>query len=132
MIYECDKSLFDGLNIKEMYCTKNIVDEIPLVSIITVYYNCRETIKRTIQSVIKQSYKNLEYIIIDDGSDDQNELTHVFSEFERDIICDFPIYLVRKLKNGGVHTARNIGVALARGKFIVNIDADDELVHNTI
>lgn len=100
-------------------------DNLPFFTIITPLYNRRNTIERTMISVEKQTYRNFEYIVIDDGSTDSGD------EIVREFMAksDFPIMLVKK-ENGGVHTARNVGFQLARGELIVNIDSDDELLPN--
>jgi len=99
----------------------------PKFTVITPFYNRRKTIQRTIDSVEKQSYRNFEYIIIDDGS----------TEVADDIIEKYmmstcvPVLFVKK-PNGGVHTARNIGIQLARGELLVCIDSDDELTEHAL
>lgn len=99
----------------------------PRFTVITPIYNRRNTIKRTISSVEKQTYRNFEYILIDDGS----------TELADDIIenymlsTDVPVLFIKK-SNGGVHTARNIGFQNARGELLVCIDSDDELTENAL
>lgn len=93
------------------------------ITIITPVYNRRNTIKRTLQSVENQSFRDFEYIIIDDGSTVPSD----------DLILDYiyetalPVMYIKK-QNGGVHTARNIGYEYARGELVVCIDSDDELL----
>ena len=99
----------------------------PYLSVITPIYNRRLTIKRTIYSIERQSFRNFEYILIDDGS----------TESADDIIYDFmrnteiPVLYIKK-KNGGVHTARNRAIICARGELLVNVDSDDELQPNAL
>lgn len=90
----------------------------PLVSIIMPTYNSASTLSETISSIEKQSYKNYELIIIDDGSIDNTE--EICFSFDNRINL---IYY--KQKNAGVSNARNRGLKLAKGKFITFIDSDD-------
>lgn len=95
----------------------------PFITVITPVYNRRETICRTIESVEKQTYRNIEYIIIDDGS------TESIDDIVRNYMdrTKLPVMFIKK-KNGGVHTARNIGYRQARGEMVLCIDSDDELM----
>ena len=79
-------------------------------------------------SVINQSLKPFEIIIIDDGSNsDEAEL--IINSFQ--VSTDISI-VYKKKKNGGPSSARNVGIKLANGEFILFIDADDELLPNSI
>ena len=90
-----------------------------LVSIIVPAYNVEKYIKRCINSIINQTYKNIEIILVDDGSTD-----------ETGKICDFfgkkdeRIKVIHK-KNGGLSDARNYGIDIATGNYILLIDSDD-------
>lgn len=89
------------------------------ISIIMPAYNSEKTIKRSIESVIQQTYSNLELIIVNDGSTDNTE------QIVRDIAeKDKRIHYIYK-KNGGVSTARNVGLEQSNGEFIAFIDSDD-------
>ena len=100
---------------------------VPMVSVITPIYNRSHTIKRTIESVRKQSFQNIEYIIVDDGSTD--ELDDVLMpELEK---LDIPVLYMKK-ENGGVHTACNLAVSKARGKYTRFLDSDDEMTDDSI
>jgi len=88
-----------------------------LVSIIVPSYNAGVFINETIRSVLAQNYENWELWVIDDGSTDNTE--QLVSSFR-----DARINLVKQ-ENSGVSVARNKGLALARGEFIVFFDADD-------
>ena len=97
-----------------------------LVSLIIPVYNQKAFLKRCLDSVLAQTYQNLEIIIIDDGSTDGS-----------DVICnnyaniDIRIQLIHK-ENGGVSSARNIGLELAKGDYVTFLDSDDYLVKNYI
>jgi teichuronic acid biosynthesis glycosyltransferase TuaG len=92
----------------------------PLVSIITPCYNSEGFISETIHSVTNQSYQNWELIIIDDKSKDGTcELVEKF-------VDQYPaISLIKLPENGGVASARNVGLEAAKGKYIAFLDSDD-------
>jgi len=97
---------------------------LPLVSIITVVFNGEKYIEETIKSVIDQSYKNIEYIVIDGGSLDTT--LHILKKYETEIDL-----LVSESDNG-LYDAMNKGIRLATGEFIKFINADDLLEKNSI
>ena len=99
----------------------------PLVSIITPVYNRVSTMPRTIASVEAQTFRDFEYIIVDDGSTD--DLDSVVKPFMAS--TSIPVMYIKK-ENGGVHTARNAGLSYARGTYSVEIDSDDELTPNAL
>jgi teichuronic acid biosynthesis glycosyltransferase TuaG len=92
----------------------------PLVSIITPAYNASQYIEETISSVLKQTFRNWEMIIVDDCStDNTREKTKALgAEDER-------IRLICLEENGGAAVARNRGLQLARGRYIAFLDSDD-------
>ena len=92
--------------------------ENPLFSVVIPLYNKADTIERTIQSVQSQTFRDFELIIVNDGSTD-NSLAVV----ER-LSAEISIRIVDK-KNGGVSSARNMGVKIAKGKYIALLDGDD-------
>ena len=96
----------------------------PLISIITITYNAERTLEDTIQSVINQTYKNIEYIIIDGGSTDGT--LDIIRKYENAI--DF--WLSEKDK--GISDAFNKGIEQANGEIIGIINADDWYEKNTI
>lgn len=89
----------------------------PLVSIITVVFNAAATIERTIQSVLSQSYGNIEYIIIDGGSTDGT--LDVIDKYR-----DRFAYFVSE-PDGGIYDAMNKGIRKATGDIIGLLNADD-------
>lgn len=90
-----------------------------LVSVIIPAYNASAFIERTINSVIAQTHKNLEIIIVNDGStDDTLEICQRF------VLQDLRVSII-SFANGGVAVARNRGIAAARGRYLAFIDADD-------
>ena len=91
----------------------------PLVSIITPAYNAEKYIKETIESVLGQTYKNWELIVVNDGStDDTEEIIRSF---------DDPRVVLLSQKNSGVSSARNLGIQSSKGEYITFLDADDVL-----
>lgn len=91
----------------------------PLVSVVMPAYNAGRFIARAIDSVITQSYGNLEIIVVDDGSTDTTSA--IVEQYCRE---DSRIRLVRQ-QNQGVASARNRGIECARGRYIAPIDSDD-------
>lgn len=92
-----------------------------LVSVIVPVYNVEKYISRCIDSIIRQSFRNMEIILVDDGSTD-NSLKLCESYAQK----DNRIKLIAK-ENEGSSVARNIGLGLAEGEYIVFIDSDDSL-----
>ncbi|MCM3652951.1 glycosyltransferase [Metabacillus litoralis] len=90
----------------------------PFVSVIIAAYNEEKVIGRTIESILKSDYPNLEVIVVDDGSKDQTSLV-VSREYE----ANKKVLLFHK-KNGGKSSAINLGVRKAKGDILVAIDAD--------
>jgi len=91
-----------------------------LVSIITPSYNCQDFISETISSVLSQTYKNWEMIIVDDCSSDQSVQT--INTF---IQSDSRIKLIFNDINEGAAVSRNKAIDQARGKYIAFLDSDD-------
>ncbi len=102
-------------------------DYIPTVTVITPTYNRYDELNRAMRSVKNQTYKDKEYIIVNDGS--PADIDYMVTEFMEN--ADFPVMYIKK-PNGGVHTARNAAYRNARGKMVIGIDDDDELLPNAI
>jgi len=96
------------------------------VSVIIPAYNSKDTITNCIDSVINQTYKNIEIIVIDDGSTD--DTYNIINEKYKNT-KNLTIYCK---KNGGVSSARNYGIKKSKGKWIVFVDADDTIDKNLI
>ncbi|MBC6316902.1 glycosyltransferase family 2 protein [Listeria grandensis] len=88
------------------------------ISIIMPSYNSAKTMERAIQSVLAQTYQDLELVIIDDCSSD--ETCRIVEK-----ITDARIRLIRLSQNGGSAVARNIGMEAATGRYIAFLDSDD-------
>ena len=90
-----------------------------LVSVIMPMYNAETTIRDSIESVLEQTYKYFELIVVDDGSTDSCfDLVCNLSKSDNRVI---PIHQ----ENRGVSAARNLGISIAKGDFITFIDSDD-------
>jgi len=94
-------------------------NEKPTVSVILPTYNRAHLIGRSIQSVLDQTYRDFEIIVVDDGSTDNTE--EVINSF-----IDTRIRYVRHQQNKGAGAARNTGIKLVKGKYIAFQDSDDE------
>lgn len=97
-----------------------------MISIIVPVYNAAPYLERCIKSILGQSYKDLELILVDDGSTDESgEICAGFAE------NDIRVRYVRK-ENGGVSTARNTGLSMAKGEYVAMFDSDDEVDEHMI
>ena len=106
---------------EEVECEKN------KISIILPVYNSEETIRETINSVLDQTYKNIELIVVNDGSTDESEKICKQIEINnKDVMKFFSI------KNSGVSNARNFGIEKSTGEYITFIDSDDKYDKNYI
>lgn len=93
--------------------------ETPLISVIVPVYNVEPYLAECLDSVIAQSYKHIEIILVDDGSTDQSgQLCDQYAG--RD-----PRITVIHKKNGGLSEARNVGIDRARGEYLAFVDSDD-------
>lgn len=90
-----------------------------LISVIVPVYNAESTIERCIQSILAQTYEKFELILIDDGSID-NSLSICKSATN----LDERVIVIHK-KNGGVSSARNVGLDCAKGDYLIFVDSDD-------
>ena len=97
-----------------------------LVSVIVPVYNVEEYVEECIVSIINQTYKNLQIIVIDDGSTDKS--IDICRKYAKN---DSRIEIVSQ-KNSGVSAARNAGLNFAKGEFVTFIDSDDYVDHDYI
>ena len=93
----------------------------PLISIIVPVYNVEQYVKQCVLSLIKQSYHNLQILLVNDGSED-NSLRVINTLAEKDSRIE-----IINQKNAGVSEARNTGLNAAKGDFILFVDGDDWL-----
>jgi len=95
----------------------------PKISVIIPTYNQSECLKEAIESVLNQTYKNIEIIVIDDGSTDNT--LGVVGSFDNKIVCI-------QQKNKGASSARNIGIKKANGEYLAFLDSDDMWIKNKL
>ncbi len=91
----------------------------PLISVIVPAYNSERFVGKCIESIQNNTYKNIEIIIVNDGSKDNTAA--IVSEYAK---SDARIVLINK-ENGGVSRARNTGIDAAKGEYIAFVDSDD-------
>ena len=94
------------------------------VSIIVPIYNVEKYLSKCIESILSQTYKNIEIILVDDGSPDNSP--QICDEYAKK---DDRIIVIHKA-NGGVSLARNAGIDIATGKYIGFVDPDDYIENN--
>lgn len=92
----------------------------PLVSVIMSVYNSEKYLNKAIESILKQTYTNLEFIIINDGSTDSS-----LKIIRKYLNIDNRIKLIDNIENKGLIYSLNKGIELSKGKYIARMDADD-------
>lgn len=95
------------------------------ISVIIPVYNVQKYLPKCIRSVLQQTYRNLEIILVDDGSTDQ--CGKICDSYARK---DKRIHVIHK-KNGGLASARNAGMECATGAYFLFLDSDDWIAQNT-
>lgn len=98
----------------------------PLVSVYMPTHNRASLVPRAIDSVLAQSYPNLELIVVDDGSTDQTP--QVLSRYA----CEDRVVSVRQEEPAGACAARNAAIRVARGRLVTGIDDDDEFARDRV
>ena len=91
------------------------------LSVIVPVYNGEQYIEECLRSIMNQSYKDLQIIVVNDGSTDSTKII-----IEKIMVEDCRINLVNQ-RNNGVSSARNLGIEYAREEFITFVDCDDTL-----
>ena len=129
--------LNDELNLRDFYelCNANVlfqtntneIKDYPLISIILPSYNKYEEILKTVRSIQNQSFKNIEIIIVDDGSSDKSEEIYKYL-----LQSDSRVRIFYHLKNMGVWRSRIDGFLYSKGKYIIHLDVGDFLSNNMI
>ena len=98
----------------------------PFFSVVIPVYNAEKYINRSVESILQQSFENFEVVLVDDGSADKSmELC------EKLVQKDTRVSFFHQ-KNQGVSAARNKGISMARGKYLVFVDADDYIRADTL
>lgn len=97
----------------------------PLITVYIVNYNYGKYLSRSISSVLSQTYKNYELIIIDDGSSDKSK--KIINSFKN-------LKIIKKIfnKNIGLNRSNNVGLKYANGEYIIRLDADDYFHKNAL
>ncbi len=96
----------------------------PEISLIIPVYNVEKYLRRCLDSVVNQTYKDFECILIDDGSTDMSgQICDEYADKDNR-------FIVIHQENGGVSSARNAGLDIAKGRYIAFCDSDDELLFN--
>lgn len=104
----------------------NYIKEDELISVIVPVYNVEPYLRRCLDSIIGQTYKNIEIILVNDGStDNSGEICHEYAKWDSRVT-------VYSQTNEGQGAARNFGVPRAKGKYIAFIDSDDVIEKNYI
>lgn len=103
----------------------------PLVSILIPIYRVENGIERCARSVMEQTYENLEYIFVDDATDDSS------IEILNRTLSDYPdslenVQIIHHERNRGLAVARNTAVAASKGEFVFHVDSDDWVETNAV
>ena len=110
---------YDRLDSTDDFST-NALNDGPLITVLVAAYNAENTIQTTLAALRKQSWRNLEILVLDDCSTDNT------CKVVEDYCCrDSRIRLLRMSENGGAYVARNVGLRAARGEYVTIHDADD-------
>ncbi|MEN5233632.1 glycosyltransferase family 2 protein [Sphingobacterium faecium] len=107
-------------------------DQKPIVSIIVPVYNAADTVHIAFDSLYKQTYPNLEIIIVNDASTDNS--LHIIQEHAKKLVehRQYTVRIVSHETNGGVAQARNTALDQATGEYIYYLDADDQIDPDTM
>ena len=97
----------------------------PMLSIVIPVYQVRTYLKRCLESVLSQTFKNYEVILVDDGSTDGS--ADLCDEYAQ----KYPVMKVIHKENGGLSSARNVGIDAASGEYIMFVDSDD-VIHRQL
>ncbi|MBO5397964.1 MAG: glycosyltransferase family 2 protein [Clostridia bacterium] len=97
-----------------------------LITIVVPVYKVEQYLKKCVDSIINQTYKNLEIILVDDGSPDN--CGNMCDEYAN---LDSRVKVIHK-ENGGLSSARNAGIEIAKGKYISFVDSDDYITNDYI
>ena len=92
-----------------------------LISVIVPVYNVEKYIKKTLESLLNQTYENIEIVLVDDGSTDSS--SQICDEYAKK---DNRIKVIHK-ENGGLSSARNKGIEIASGDYVFYLDSDDTI-----
>lgn len=119
-IVRCNNSYWN-VNYKKLKLRRKTVQMNNCISIIVPIYNKEKYIRRCVESLIHQTYSNIEIILVDDGSTDNS--LRLCEEYKEK---DHRIKVISKL-NGGVSSARNTGIDASKGDLLAFVDPDDSI-----
>lgn len=97
-----------------------------LISVIVPVYNVEKYLRQCLDSLLQQSYRDLEIIMVDDGSQDSS------GEVCEEYACKYPHFKVVHKQNAGLGMARNTGLEHITGQYVVFVDSDDYLDEDAI
>lgn len=103
-----------------------MTDNTPFVSVVVPVYNAEETIGRCVESILRQTYSDIEVVLVDDGSTDHSG--RLCDEWQ---LCDRRVRVVHQYNKGRTE-ARAVGTQKARGRWLCYVDADDELTEDSV
>lgn len=116
------------LDIQHIQCNPGYtIDKREQISVVMTAYGYDEMLSIAVASILNQTYRNLELIIVDDGSTD-----HTFTFLQSLAANDSRIQLIPRAKNGGTYLAKNCGMAAAKGDYMTFMDSDDWLHPQTL
>lgn len=98
-----------------------------MVSVVICFYSEIDFIAFAIESIVKQNFKNLEVLLIDDFSEHENELKNIISNYS-----NLNILYIRNEYNIGLARSRNKGIEASKGEYICFLDSDDEYLENKL
>lgn len=99
--------------------TKSVLTNSPKLSIIVPVFRVEQFLNKCVDSILNQTYRNLEVILVDDGSTDN--CPRICDEYSQ---ADPRVRVIHK-KNGGLCSARNAGLDIATGEYVTFVDSDD-------
>jgi glycosyltransferase involved in cell wall biosynthesis len=100
----------------------------PKISVVVTCFNYGRFLRRALDSIRRQSERDWELIVVDDGStDDSWQVAHGFAEAYQDLAVS-----LLRTRNGGLSRARNQGIAIARGRYVTCLDADDHFASTAL
>ena len=102
----------------------------PLISIVTVSFNSEKTIRQTIESVLNQTYTNIEYNIVDGASTDKT--VEIATQYKDDFEAKGIKYIITSEKDKGIYDAMNKGMDRATGSWIIFMNAGDTFCDNEV
>lgn len=117
-----NRIVFNSSSFKKLIKTFNK----PTISVIVPVYNVENYLKECLDSICNQSFRDIEIICVNDGSEDNS--LNILKEYKR---LDSRISIISK-ENGGLASARNVGLNQAKGKYVYFIDSDDYLNQNAL